>query len=179
MQFIFQSTARHGPATRGQCTRRPDLGCMDSWSPDSRPKWSSSVNNATSRMSSGTKITPATPGFFTRRCQNGCDSPWDIHTTRMFPAMACLEDSGRYKYRSHCPGFLAFSSLQCLNPSIHLVMTSSGEQRTPRTLILCFDGTSNEYDGDVSNTQPCSRMSWFLAWIEHECCQTFRSFEKG
>jgi uncharacterized protein (DUF2235 family) len=28
----------------------------------------------------------------------------------------------------------------------------------PRTLVLCFDGTSNEYDEDVSGYQPISVM---------------------
>ena len=60
-------------------------------------------------------------------------------------------------------------------------MASSGEQRRPRTLVLCFDGTSNEYDADVSGlTRVYKYLDFSLrGGLEHECCQTFRSFEEG
>ena len=40
------------------------------------------------------------------------------------------------------------------------------DERTPRTLILCFDGTSNQYDGDVrlfSSTEIIPRLLTFAA----------------
>ena len=60
-------------------------------------------------------------------------------------------------------------------------MAGSGEQRAPRTLILCFDGTSNEYDTDVSIISHVDECLDFSPCdgLEHECCQTFRSSEEG
>lgn len=51
----------------------------------------------------------------------------------------------------------------------------------PRTLILCFDGTSNEYDADVSSLPPSAPMGISLTYYhqEHECGKIVRPSEEG
>lgn len=47
-----------------------------------------------------------------------------------------------------------------------------------RTLVLCFDGTSNQYDGEV-----CVLLMLPLPWkandlVEHQCRQVLLAFEE-